>query len=86
MDASQKEDLAQVFGPDWQGAGDLDYVACWFKRAADFMRDKKVQASFVATNSICQGQQVANLWKPLLTPDGMHINFPELPIKSYTRS
>lgn len=75
MDASQKEDLAQVFGPDWQGAGDLDYVACWFKRAADFMRDKKVQASFVATNSICQGQQVANLWKPLLTPDGMHINF-----------
>lgn len=75
MNASQKEDLAQVFGPKWQGAGDLDYVACWFKRAADFMSRTQAQASFVATNSICQGQQVASLWKPLLTTGGMHINF-----------
>ena len=40
----------------------LDYVACWFKRAADFMRNNQTRAAFVSTNSITQGEQVAPLW------------------------
>ncbi len=49
----------------------LDYVACWFKRAADFMSDNQTRAAFVATNSITQGEQVAPLWSAV----DAHIDF-----------
>ena len=50
----------------------LDYVTCWFKKAADFMSDNQTRAAFVATNSITQGEQVAPLWKVL---GNSHIDF-----------
>ncbi|MBQ9478742.1 MAG: SAM-dependent DNA methyltransferase, partial [Selenomonadaceae bacterium] len=49
----------------------LDYVTCWFKRAADFMVGNRTRAALVATNSITQGEQVAPLWKVL----DAHIDF-----------
>lgn len=71
LEASQKEDRASIFG---KAAGSLDYVACWHKKAAAYMKGRKIRCAFVSTNSICQGQQVEPLWKPLFD-DGVHIDF-----------
>ena len=38
MSAEQKADVESVFGAGWKGIGNLDYVACWYKKAADYMR------------------------------------------------
>ena len=35
MGKSQKDDMLSVFGKDWQGVGDLDYVTAWYKKAMD---------------------------------------------------
>ena len=72
-DASQAEDMSIVFGNE-QGTGNLDYVACWFRKAADLIHHSKIVAAFVSTNSICQGQQVFPLWKKLFD-NGIHIAF-----------
>lgn len=45
--------------------GTLDYVTAWFLKAGDYVRNGKADIAFVATNSITQGEQVAQLW-PLL--------------------
>ncbi len=48
------------------GGGTLDYVCAWFLMAAKYIEaNAKVKIGFVATNSITQGEQVAQLW-PLL--------------------
>ena len=71
----QGNDLQFILGESWKNSGDIDYVGGWFKKAADFMKHQPlVKTAFVATNSICQGQQVANLWKPLVD-EGVHIDF-----------
>lgn len=74
MSAVQKEDLLAVFGKGWKGAGNLDYVCGWYKRAADYMRGTGVRAAFVSSNSVTQGEQVALLWKPLAA-QGVTIDF-----------
>ncbi|MGI6218232.1 MAG: class I SAM-dependent DNA methyltransferase, partial [Coriobacteriales bacterium] len=71
LDEEQKKDRVDVFG---KAGGVLDYVACWYKRAADYIRGHHVRCAFVSTNSICQGQQVEPLWRPLFE-DGIHIDF-----------
>ena len=73
MSPDQKIDVFQVF-EGVHHAGDLDFVSCWFKKSADFMRETNIQAAFVATNSVCQGTHVGVLWK-LLNDMGIHINF-----------
>ena len=72
--AEQKQDLINVFGAKWKNVGNLDYVCGWYKKAAELMRDTQIKAALVSTNSICQGEQVANLWEPLMQ-DGIVINF-----------
>ena len=69
MTRANKQDLQQVLGADWPtNAGDIDFVGGWFKKAHDVMsRFPHVKTAFVATNSICQGTSVSNLWEPLLT-------------------
>ena len=69
----QKEDVAAVFA-GWKNIGNLDYVCCWYKRAADYMRGTSVRAAFVSTNSVTQGDSVATLWKPLFAA-GISIHF-----------
>ena len=46
----------------WKNNGELDYVACWYKKAADYIENTSIECAFVSTNSICQGQQVFPLW------------------------
>ncbi|MBQ6006805.1 MAG: class I SAM-dependent DNA methyltransferase, partial [Selenomonadaceae bacterium] len=58
---AQKSDMANVFA-GISGYGNLDYVACWFKKAADFIHNTKTACAFVATNSIGQGIAVPPLW------------------------
>ncbi len=70
----QKEDLISVFGAKWKNIGNMDYVCGWYKKAADLMHGTAIQTALVSTNSICQGEQVANLWKPLMQ-EGITINF-----------
>ncbi len=74
MSEAQKADMLDVFGKDWKNVGNIDYVGAWYKRAADYMRGTAIEAALVSTNSISQGEQVANLWKPLFD-EGIHINF-----------
>ncbi|MEK7991491.1 MAG: DNA methyltransferase, partial [Thiotrichaceae bacterium] len=54
----------------------LDYVCCWFYKAAQFIQVHKIKqkVAFVSTNSISQGEQVAPLWNTLLN-QGIHIHF-----------
>lgn len=79
MNREQKADLQAVF-PNWKNVGNLDYVAGWFKKAADLMENTKIRTAFVATNSISQGELVATLWKPLFEK-GVQIDFAHLTFK-----
>ena len=71
MTKTQKEEKEYLFG---KNAGVLDYVSCWFMKAALYMKTTSIRTAFVATNSICQGEQVFPLWNPLVQL-GIYINF-----------
>ena len=70
----QREDIKQVFGKDVKKPGEIDYVAGWYKMAADYIQGTTIKCAFVSTNSISQGQQVALIW-PNLIKEGLTINF-----------
>jgi hypothetical protein len=74
MSTEQKDNLLNVFGKDWKNAGNLDFVCCWYKKAAEMMRQTSIRSALVSTNSVTQGESVANLWKPLFE-QGIHIDF-----------
>lgn len=73
MSCAQKDDVNYIFA-GWKNAGNLDYVACWYKKAADLMEGTTIRSALVSTNSVTQGEAVANLWKPLFE-SGVHIDF-----------
>lgn len=53
----------------------MDYVTCWFKKAAEFIFETSIQVALVSTNSIVQGAQVPILWKLLFEEYQIQINF-----------
>ena len=69
----QKADLLAVFDGA-KNAGNIDFCGAWYMKAARFTQGKHTRCALVSTNSICQGEQVANLWKPLHDM-GIHIDF-----------
>lgn len=73
MSPTQKADINLIFN-GWKNAGNLDYVCCWHKKAADLMQGTEIRSALVSTNSVSQGESVANLWKPLFRL-GVHIDF-----------
>lgn len=73
MDSKQKDDVFRIFD-GVKNNGNLDYVACWYKKAADLMTGTNIRTALVSTNSITQGEQVAILWKELFN-HGAHIDF-----------
>lgn len=73
MNANQKIDVKAILGK-WKNFGTLDYVACWYAKAANMIQFTNIKCAFVSTNSICQGEQVVNLWKPLFS-DNIEIVF-----------
>lgn len=60
--AEQKSDISFVFSPWASKFGNLDYVACWFLKAAQFNEAVSSKSALVSTNSVCQGSQVPVLW------------------------
>ena len=65
MSKNQQEDRNKIF-KNIKDSGELDYVACWFKKANDFIMNKYIKVAFVSTNSITQGIQVSILWNEIL--------------------
>lgn len=58
----QKSDLALLFSTLTQSYKNLDYVAGWYLKASQQLSFMTSKAAFVATNSLCQGEQVSMLW------------------------
>lgn len=74
MNDAQRADIVTIFH-DTRNAGLLDYVACWYRKAADYIAaHPAIRVAFVSTNSITQGEQVGVLWPDLLQR-GVHIHF-----------
>ena len=74
MDERQKQDVLHIFGATYKNVGNMDYVCCWYKKAWQNIKGTSIHVALVSTNSICQGEQVANLWQPLME-DGLRIDF-----------
>ena len=83
-DSDQKKDIAETF-KGWGNLGNFDYVCCWYKKAADFIRGTDIHAALVSTNSINQGEMISIFWKRLID-DGLHINFAYKPFKWISES
>ena len=60
-DPEQQADMAFVWD-GVKGAGVLDYVTCWYVKAARYIAGTHIPVAFVSTNSISQGEQVGLLW------------------------
>ena len=73
MSSDQKNDVISVWG-NIKNIGNVDYVSCWYKKAADLMKNSNIKTALVSTNSITQGEQVAIMWKPLMEM-GVKIDF-----------
>lgn len=69
----QKAELLDVFHGA-KNSGNVDYVAGWYVKAAEYAGMQPIRCAFVSTNSICQGEQVANVWKSLWDA-GVRIDF-----------
>ena len=72
--AEQQCDMNLVF-KDNNRAGRLDYVSAWYKKAAKYIQNTKIEVAFVSTNSIVQGEQVPILWQDLFEKENIVINF-----------
>lgn len=70
----QKEELKRIFSPYTKNWKSLDYVAGWFMKAVEYGKHTPCVSAFVATNSICQGQQVPIVW-PIIFDNGHEIKF-----------
>ena len=62
-------------GKPYKWVGKLDFVAGWYYKASQLMQETSIQTAFVSTNSICQGEQVEFVWKPLYDLFKININF-----------
>ncbi len=71
----QKSDMALVAKLAPHIGKNIDYVANWYFKAAQYIQNTDVHVAFVSTNSITQGEQVAGVWKPMYESFGVHIDF-----------
>ena len=75
----QKADMLFVYkdasGKSYKKAGKIDYVNAWYFKAAELIQGTNIKVAFVSTNSITQGEQVADAWKPLYENFKIHIDF-----------
>lgn len=71
---NQQQDMALI----WEGvaaAGTLDYVACWYRKAMEYVGARRIPCAFVSTNSITQGEQAGILWGDLFGRLRVKIHF-----------
>jgi type I restriction-modification system DNA methylase subunit len=74
QNSSQKSDVEIIF-KGIKGSGVMDYVACWYVKAAQLIQNTKTKVAFVSTNSISQGEQVNILWSLLFNHYKIKIHF-----------
>jgi hypothetical protein len=77
MNAEQHEDNRRVFSEASVAvarSGRLDYVACWYAKALDYLKNRGTKAAFVSTNSVTQGEQARSLG-PALRDAGYQVDF-----------
>jgi len=79
QDNNQKQDMDYVFD-EFNNYKNLDYISIWFKKGTDFISGSRAMLSFVSTNSICQGEQVALIW-PYILNNKIEIGFSYKPFK-----
>lgn len=71
----QREQVRRIAGLGGSG-GTLDYVAAWFIKAGQYLQiNRRIRVAFVSTNSVCQGEQVAQLWPILFDRFKLEIAF-----------
>ena len=70
----QREQVRNIAALGRSG-GTLDYVTAWFIKAGKYIQQSAAQIGFVATNSITQGEQVAQLWPLLFDRCALEITF-----------
>lgn len=75
----QKEEMLSIFtdkdNKRQKYAGKMDYVSAWYRLAAEYIKNTKIECAFVSTNSIVQGEQVQFLWQDLFERFDIKINF-----------
>ncbi|EMJ4817380.1 class I SAM-dependent DNA methyltransferase, partial [Citrobacter freundii] len=72
----QRDDMQAVFS-GFKSLGSLDFVACWFWKGAKYIQNSSAEIALVATNSLCQGEQVATLWPSIFELGlSIHIAYP----------
>ena len=64
MTEENKIDLMHI-AKDFPKAASLDFISCWFIKSAEYIQNSKIHVGFIATSSICEGEQVLMLWKKL---------------------
>lgn len=74
QEEEHKIDIQLIFN-GFKSYKDLDYVACWFMRGAQYVDKTNSRAAFVSTNSIVQGEQVSMLWNPIYATTNAKIYF-----------
>lgn len=74
QDEKQREQVRRIAQLGGTG-GTLDYVTAWFLKGGAYVQNTNAQIGFVATNSITQGEQVAQLWPVLFNRYGLEISF-----------
>ena len=77
---AQKEDMNQCLGAFFDKWKSLDYICGWFYLAQKYCISSSATYALVSTNSICQGQNISNFWKPMYQM-GAQINFGVLSFK-----
>ncbi|HRU52599.1 MAG TPA: hypothetical protein P5543_10460, partial [Planctomycetota bacterium] len=70
MTKQQKQDQARLTKHKM-----LDYVACWYYKAAEYIQNTDIKVAFVSTSSITQGEQVGPLWTDIIEKYNLHIDF-----------
>lgn len=68
-----KSDYPFVFG-DRPYSKDLDYIALWFVKGADYIEGTRAELSFVTTNSVAQGEHVGLMF-PMIFAKGIQIGY-----------
>jgi type I restriction-modification system DNA methylase subunit len=75
---NQKNDILNIFN---EKNSTNDYVAGWFLKSSQYIKSKNldfgqnIKCACVSTNSICQGEQISNLWKVLFEKYNITIHF-----------
>ena len=70
----QREQVRRIARLGGSG-GTLDYVTAWYIMAGEYLANSRARIGFVGTNSITQGEQVAQLWPVLFGRCGLEISF-----------